>query len=273
MMPRFIIATLYMILLGIPNLSEAKTPLLSKSDFDPMILKIKDDDYLGKTAPDIKFLDETGKTLSLSSFSKPLILLLIYYDCPVMCPLLGEGLTDALNNIGDLKAGSDYSVVVLSFNKDDTLEKVREFHKKLLTRIKSPSIDNWVFAITKEEEINRITEALGYRFFYSTEDKMFVHPSVYVFLSPERKITRYIFGIKPDSFNIRLAILESIKGRIGKVPISSLVTLACYKYDADSRGYLINLPVLFASVGVVMAVMTGILSFIVYRKRKSFKTN
>jgi len=272
MMPRFIIATLFMILLGIPNLSEAKTPLLSKSDFDPKILKIKEDDYLGKTAPDIKFLDETGRTLSLSSFSKPLILLLIYYDCPVMCPLLGEGLTDALNNMGDLKVGEDYSVVVLSFNKDDTLEKAREFHKKLLTRIKSPSIDNWIFAIAKEEEIKSITEALGYRFFYSAEDKMFVHPSVYVFLSPERKITRYIFGIKPDSFNIRLAILESVKGRIGKVPISSLVTLACYKYDPDSRGYLINLPVLFGSVGVVMAVMTGILSFIVYRKRKSFRT-
>ncbi|GAB4406924.1 MAG: SCO family protein [Thermodesulfovibrionales bacterium] len=262
-----------MILLIIPQIAQARTQF-TKSDFNPMVMRIKEDDYLGKIAPDIKMVDETGRTLSLSSFSKtPLILLLIYYDCPNICPLLGEGLADALNNIGDLRIGSDYNVLVLSFNKGDTPEKAVEFHRKLQRQVRLQDIDRWVFATAKEDDIKTITEAVGYRFFYSSEDNMFVHPSVYIFLSPGRKITRYIFGIKPDPFSIRLAVLESFKGVIGKVPISSLATLACYKYDAESRGYVLNLPFLFASVGVVMAVMTAVLTFVVYRKRKGLKTD
>jgi protein SCO1/2 len=184
--------------------------------------------------------------------------------------LLGEGLADALDNIKDLKSGGDYNVLVLSFDKNDIPEKAREYRKKLQRQLKFAGINEWVFATAKEEDIKSITESAGYRF-YSAEDKTFVHPSVFIFLSPERKITRYIFGVKPDPFTVRLAILESVTGRIGKVPVSSLITLACYKYDSETHGYILNLQVLFASVGVVLAVMTGILSVIVYRKKKSLR--
>ncbi len=246
----------------------------TKSDFNPAVMKIKEDDYLGKTAPDIKMLDDTGRALTLGSLtSRPLILLLIYYNCPNICPLLGEGLANSLNYIGDLKLGTDYNVLVLSFDRGDTPEKAAEFHRKLQRQVGLQDIDRWVFATAAEDDIKTLTEAVGYRFFYSSEDNMFVHPSVYIFLSPGRKITRYIFGIKPDPFSIRLAILESVRGVIGKVPISSLATLACYRYDAESRGYVLNLPFLFASVGVVMAVMTAILTIVVYRKRKCLKTD
>jgi len=256
-----------------PQISWARTQF-TRSDFNPAVMKIKEDDYLGRTAPDIKILDDTGRALTLGSLTnRPLILLLIYYNCPNICPLLGEGLADALNNIGDLRAGADYNVLVLSFNKDDTPEKAREFKKRLQRQAKQEGIERWVFATAAEADIKSLTEAVGYRFFYSSEDKMFVHPSVYVFLSPDRKITRYIFGIKPDPFSIRLAILESVKGIIGKVPISTIATLACYRYDPESRGYVLNLPFLFASVGVVMAIMTAILTIVVYRKRKCLKSD
>jgi protein SCO1/2 len=240
------------------------------SDFNPGMMKIKEDDYLGKTAPDIRVTDESGATRTLSSFSgKPLILLLIYYDCPNTCPLLGEGLSDGLGNVKDLTLGRDYHVLVLSFNKDDTPAMATGFRRKLESRLKGQDISGWVFATASQEGIDALTMSVGYRYFYSAEDRMFVHPNVFVFLSPERMITRYLFGVKPDPFNIRMAVLESSRGLVGKVPISSIFTLACYKYDIETRGYVINLPILFASVGAVMALMTGILSYVVYRKKRS----
>ncbi len=272
MQSKIIIMLFFLATLIVPDTSSAKIRF-ETSDFDPATLRIKEDDYLGRVVPDLKMADESGRMLSLSSFSgKPLILLLIYYDCPNICPLLGEGLSDGLSNVKDLTLGNDYNVLVLSFNKDDTPEMAGEFRRKLQSKIKGQDISGWVFASAKEESIASLTKSVGYRFFYSAQDRMFVHPNVYVFLSPERKITRYIFGVKPDPFNIRLAILESVKGLVGKVPISSIFTLACYKYDLETRGYVINLPVLFASVGAVMVLMTGILSYVVYRKKRSLKT-
>jgi protein SCO1/2 len=267
-----VLITLFLLAgLTVAEISHAKIRF-ETSDFNPAMLKIKEDDYLGKIAPDIRITDESGTTRSLSSFSgKPLILLLIYYDCPNTCPLLGEGLSDGLNNVKDLTLGRDYNVLVLSFNKDDIPEMAKEFHRKLQSRIKGQDISGWAFATANEEGAEALTKSVGYRFFYSAEDKMFVHPNVFIFLSPERKITRYIFGVKPDAFNVRMAVLESFKGLVGKVPVSSIFTLACYKYDLETRGYVINLPVLFASVGAVMALMTGILSYVVYRKKRSMK--
>lgn len=248
----------------------AKTQF-SDSGFDPAVLRIKEDDYLGKFVPDIKVQTiDRGEIFLEDLMNRPLILLLIYYDCPNICPLLGEGLAESLGGIKDLEIGRDYNVLVLSFNKNDTVNKALGFREKLKSRIKS-SIEGWIFAIASEEGIRAVTSSTGYRFF-TTEDNMFVHPNVYIFLSPKRKITRYIFGTRPDPFNVRLALLESVDGKIGKVPFPSLLTLACYKYDSETRGYMINIPFMFASTGLMMAVMTGILSFIIYRKRKSFRT-
>lgn len=240
-----------------------------KSEFNPMILKINEDDFLGKAVPDISIKDTANKKLSLHDLTnKPLILLLIYFDCPVMCPLLGEGLAGALADAKDLKVGRDYNVLVLSFNKNDDTAKAMNFRNQLIKRTGSVNMSKWVFATAEEADVKALTQATGYRFFLN-EDNLFVHPSVYIFLSPERKITRYIFGIKPDAFNIRLAVLESAKGITGKVPISSLLTMACYKYDSDSNGYMLNIPLLFGSMGGFMLVMVGIISFIVYRKKQT----
>ncbi|MFN3479614.1 MAG: SCO family protein [Thermodesulfovibrionales bacterium] len=270
-MRRFAVILVVLFILTAGQAALSKTQF-SDSGFDPSVLRIKEDEYLGRFVPDIKVQTIDSGDVSLRNLTeRPLILLLIYYDCPNICPLLGEGLASSLENVKDLKIGRDYNVLVLSFNKSDTVEKALGFREKLKSRTRS-SIEGWYFAIASEEDIKTVTSSTGYRVF-KNEDNMFVHPNVYIFLSPKRKITRYIFGTRPDPFNVRLAILESVEGKIGKVPLPSLLTLACYKYDSETRGYMINIPFMFASVGLLMAMMTGILSFIVYRKRKNFRTN
>ncbi len=248
---------------------DAKVRFSDEETFDPAVLRINEDAYLGQTAPDILMTDEQGTSRTLRSFAgKPLVLLFIYFDCPVMCPLLGDELAKGLGGVKDLAAGRDYNVLVLSFNKDDTPEKARQFRRKL--EAKQGALPAWTFATAQGSDIDALTKSAGYRF-YPGRDGQFVHPNVYLFLSPDQKISRYLFGVRADPFSLRLAILESAKGRTGKFALSSLLTMACYRYDGESRGYVLSLPVLFGSGGVVMAGMTGVLVLFVSRKKKALQ--
>ncbi len=248
---------------------EAKIPTISTSDFNPAILKIEEEKHLGRSVAEITFTDKSRKEFSISQFKgKVLILTLVYYDCPHICPLLVEGLFDALNEIRDLKNGKDYHVLILSFNSKDTPSKALEFYERVFNKKRSEVFNQWKFATTTDENINKLVESTGYRFFYSIQDGMFVHPSVYIFISPEGRITRYLYGSKPDPFNVRLAILESMKGISGSVSIASMITFACYKYDPGSRTYVINIPLLFIAAGIFMGVITGLLSIVIYVKKR-----
>ncbi len=264
---RLIILIFFILILNAD--SEAKVPIISTSDFNPEILKIEEEKHLGRSIEDITFTEKSGKEFSISQFKgKVLILTLVYYDCPHVCPLLVEGLFDALNEIKDLKNGKDYHVLVLSFNSKDMPSKASEFYSKVVNKKKSEILSQWTFATATDENINKLVQSTGYRFFYSIQDGMFVHPSVYIFISPEGKITRYLYGSKPDPFSLRLALLESMKGISGSVSIASMVTLACYKYDSGSRTYVINIPFLFITAGILMGALTGLLSIVIYIKKR-----
>ncbi len=244
-----------------------------KTDFDPSILKIKEDDYLGKIASDIEMKDESGKSLRLSDYTDktdtPVILSLVYYSCPGVCKALNEGLAEALNSIGGVTLGKDYNVITLSFDENDKPEDAVQFHERLKKSATMPkNAKNWIFATATKEEIKKFTGATGYRFFYSVEDKSFVHPTAYIFLSPQRKITRYIFGLYPRAFDIKLAILESAKGKTGKVPVLTSAVLACFKYDPALGGYKLNLPFIFGMVGLSLGIFTSVIVFLFYRKMK-----
>jgi len=243
-----------------------------KSKFDPSILKINEDDYLGNTVPDIEMTDINGNPFRLSKYAdRPVVLSIIYYSCPHTCKILNDGLADALKNTG-LSLGDDYNVITVSFDDKDTSEDAMKFRDKLKIRTVMPEgMDKWIFATAAKDEIKRLTEAVGYRFFYTAEDKMFVHPNVYVFLSPERKITRYIFGLFPVTSDIRLSILESAQGKTGKTPLLNTAILACFKYDPSIGGYKLNIPFIFGMFGLTFGVMTGVVVFVYSRKMKKQK--
>lgn len=268
-MARIMLLMALLLAAAVPDTADAKVRFSDEEAFDPGVFRIDEDAWLGKIAPDIMVTDEGGRARRLRDLAdKPLILLLIYFDCPVMCPLLGEELAKGLTGVRDLAAEKDYRVLVLSFNKNDTAEHAKRFRGKL--EAKHHGRLDWIFATAGEKDIQAFTASMGYRFFEGSGG-IFSHPNVYIFLSPERKITRYLFGVKVDPFSLRLAVLEAGRGQTGKFPISTLVTLACFRYDSASREYVLSLPVLFGSGGVVMAFMTGMLAVIVARKKKTLR--
>ncbi|KJU83667.1 SCO1/SenC family protein [Candidatus Magnetobacterium bavaricum] len=249
----------------------AAPPLKGKSDFDPSILKIKEDDFLGKVVPEATMTDDVGNTFSLGKYKgKPLLLSIIYFRCATACPVLNEGLSEALSNIS-LRLGDDYNVITLSFDDKEGPADGQWFRKNLAVKMKDKipqDFNKWVFATADAAQVKKLTEATGYRFFYMAQDKLFVHPNVYIFLSPEGVITRYIFGLYPPSIDIRLALVEAGRGKIGKTPLLSSVALACYKYDAAIGGYRLDLPRVFAGMGVLVGLFTGLVVFVYWRSLK-----
>ncbi|MBF0553784.1 MAG: SCO family protein [Nitrospirae bacterium] len=246
-------------------------PSVDSTQFDPSVLKIKEDDYLGKTVPNISMTDALGNTITLSKYAgKPFILSLIYYRCAQSCPVLNEGLATALKDV-KLRLGEDYNVITLSFDGRETPADAQKFRKDLQIKMKSAlpeSFDKWVFAVTTDAEAKRFTDAIGYRYFYSTLDKVFVHPNVYIFLSPDGKVMGYLFGLYPLSMDVRLALIEAANGKVGKFPAASKIALACYSYDSRIGGYRINLVFLIEIAGFVGAFLTAVIVFLYARKLK-----
>ena len=209
--------------------------------FDPSILQIEEEKYLGNRVADVEFVDERGNTHRLLDYIKghPTALILGYYTCDSACPLIIKNAIEASKGIK-----KDFKGVVLSFDKEDTLRDLQEFKRKL-----GISSDKWTFGIMKEEDIKKLSESVGYRFFYSRQDRVFVHPNVVMFLDPEGKVSRYLYGISPREIDFRIALAEAETFRITKNTIVDVAFMVCYKYDPNTGKYGLNPIVLFAIAG------------------------
>jgi protein SCO1/2 len=216
--------------------------------FDPSLLRIDEGRYLGSFVANAEIILEDGSTVKLYDLikGKPTLLLFSYYTCEGSCPLRIDNLNELIKSSSSLKE-RDFRVLVLSFDEKDTLEKLRKFVKN-----HGPFTRHWVFGLIKPEDIRVLTESVGFRFFYSERDKTFVHTNVYVFLSPEGRITRYLFGVRPEEKDVKLALIEA---ESGKVTLSSLVDLAllvCYTYDPSRSTFVINPTVIFGGIGFAL---------------------
>jgi protein SCO1/2 len=114
----------------------------------------------------------------------------------------------------------------------------------------------------KEEEIKKLSQSLGYRFFYSRQDRVFVHPNVVMFIDPEGKVSRYLYGISPRETDFRIALAEAETFRITKNTIVDIAFMVCYKYDPNTGKYGLNPVVLFAIAGFTLGSFTLAYAFI-----------
>lgn len=254
----FTILFLFFLAYGMPGLRGEESP----SFFDASILKIDESKYLGTYIPDVPFTDEYGKSHKLRGFikGKPTALILAYYTCDSACPLVVRGALRASKGIN-----RDFRVLVLSFDKYDTLDSLKAFKSKLWD---VPS--NWTFGIMKEEDIKRLTSSIGFRFFYSHRDRVFVHPNVVTFLSPEGEVVRYLYGISPKERDMSLAFAEANDSKVTKNSLVDLAFLACYRYDPNTGRYRTNPTVFFGLVGFGLVSLT--LAYAFLKPKKGVKT-
>jgi len=196
------------------------------------------DQRVGQQVPaDLVFRDETGRTVRLGDYfgKRPVVLSLVYYGCPMLCPLTLEGLTRSLKRLS-FDAGREFEVVVVSFDPRETPAMAAAAKREALKDYGRPeTADGWHFLTGGAEPIRRLTQAVGFRYFYDSRVKQFAHAAGIVLLTPQGAASRYLYGIDFPVRNVRLGLVEAADNRIGSAV--DQVLLYCFHYDPVQGRY------------------------------------
>ncbi len=223
---------------------------------------------LGETVPaDAEFLNARGETVTIGSYydrGKPIVLSLVYFDCPMLCNLMTDGLVETLSQM-DWTPGDEFTVLTASFNYregPDVASRARAMYLGMLGRPEAG--EGWHFLTGSKESIAEITGSVGFKFRWMEETSQFAHPATLIFLSPDGVITRYLYGLERTPREMRNALVEAGNGAVGNV-IDSVI-LYCFQYDPDARGYVAQAFNIMRLGGVITMILLGTALFIFWRR-------
>ncbi len=197
-------------------------------------------EHLGDRLPlDLEFNDEQGHRVKLGdSFKngKPVVLSLVYFRCPMLCSLVLSGVTKVMHDL-DLKLGQDFNAVTVSFDWRDTPAGAKTKQENYLQALNMPGAgEAWHFLTTPDKEsIRKLTEAVGFKYFFDEQSGEFAHAAVVFIITPDGRISRYLYDFSFQPKQMKLALIEASAGTVGAT--IDRVLLQCYRYDPASRKY------------------------------------
>ncbi len=237
---------------------------------DPELNRIDVVEHLGVHVPlDVKLTDSQGTPRTLGEFfdgKRPVVLVLAYYHCPMLCNLVLSGVTKALYNVR-LNLGEDYQVLTISIDPRDRPQDALQKKESMLKQLgKSADDPGWEFLVGSESEVKRLADVLGFEYFYVPEKNQYAHPAVVFVLDGKGKVTRYLYGIEYKPNDVKLSLLEAAEGKIGTT--TDRILLFCFHYDPDARGYVLFASNLMKAGGVLTLVFLGLFIGVLRRKKK-----
>jgi protein SCO1/2 len=240
-----------------------------RADEKPALLKdIGIDQRLNALLPlDLPLRDESGRTVRLGDYfgRRPVILALVYYNCPMLCTQVLNGLVGALN-VMSLDAGRDFDVVAVSFDARETPAMAAAKKDAYLSRYKRPNAAaGWHFLTADAASIERLTKAAGFRFRYDRERDQFAHASAIMVATPDGRLARYFYGIEYAPRDLRLGLVEASAGRVG-TPVDQIL-LYCFHYDPASGKYGAVIVNIIRLAGAATLVLLGLSLWMMSRRR------
>lgn len=227
------------------------------------------DQRLGEPVPlDLAFTDEDGRAVKLADYfgKKPVVLSLVYYECPMLCTISLNGLAGALEVLSFVP-GQEFEVVTVSFDPRETAALAAAKKKAYMARYRRPEAHaGWHFLTGPKESIEPLTRAVGFRYVWDEATKQFAHPAGLLVLTPEGKISHYLFGVEYAPKDLRLALVDAAGGKIGN-PVDQLL-LYCYQYDPQTGRYSASILNLVRLGGVLTILGLGAFILTASRKRK-----
>ncbi|HXX27763.1 MAG TPA: SCO family protein [Terriglobales bacterium] len=187
--------------------------------------------------PGLRFRDESGQPVELADYfgRKPLILNLVYYQCPMLCGEVLSGLVSALR-ILKFDVGQEFDVLTVSFDPRDTPEIAASKKAELLERYGRPgAAAGWHFLTGTESSIDALTQSAGFEYEYDPKIQQFAHATAILVLTPQGRIAQYYYGIEFAPRDLRLGLVQASESKIGT--IRDQVLLYCYHYDPDQGTY------------------------------------
>ncbi len=225
----------------------------------PVLKDVGIDQLLDHQVPlDLEFTDHNGRTVKLQDYAgdKPIILSLVYYDCPQLCSLTLNGLMNVLKTL-PMTAGKDFISLTVSFDPKETTALAAEKRNTYLQKLANPELDDgWNFLTGDEKNTLALTKAVGFRFVWDPVSKQYAHSSALIILTPQGKVSRYFYpsdvlsNFEPR--DIRFGVLDAAGGKIGS--LADQVILYCYQYDPNRGTYglvLMRIMRIFAVITIV----------------------
>lgn len=259
---------------------QGSSPLYSSKPYEPsapnglprVLKEVGIDQKLNQQLPaDAVFKDEAGNEVKLGSYfgKRPIVLSLVYYDCPMLCTQILNGMIGSFKTLS-LKPGQDFDVVSISFDSRETpalaAAKKALYVNNLPETKRADATAGWHFLTGDEENIHQVTDAVGFRYRFDTSTNQFAHASAIYVVTPEGKLSHYFYGIEYAPRDLRLALVEASQNKIGSV-VDQLM-LYCYHYDPATGRYGAIVLNIIRLGGVVTLIAIGLM-FLVMRKRNS----
>jgi protein SCO1/2 len=244
-------------------------PGKAATDRLPILKDVGIDQKLDQQIPlDLTFTDETGRDVRIGEYfaTRPVVLALVYYECPMLCTQVLNGLVGSLEGL-TFDAGRDFDVVVVSFDPGETPPLAAERRQFFLKRYGRPGSERSVHFLTgREAAIKQLTDAVGFRYVYDPAIDQFAHPAAITVLTPAGRVSRYLFGIEFAPRDLRLAFVEAAAGKIGTRLDQAL--LFCYHYDPESGRYGLAIMNLIRLGGLVTVAGLGAFILVTLRRER-----
>jgi protein SCO1/2 len=240
----------------------------------PEILKrVGIDQKIGQQLPlDLVFKDETGRDVRLAEYfgARPVVLALAYYECPMLCTQVLNGMTGSLKTLS-FDAGKDFDVVVVSIDPKDNFRLAANKKTTYVAHYGRPATANgWHFLTGTEASIEPLAKALGFRYAYDANIKQYAHAAAIYVATPKGVVARYLLGIDFAPRDLRLALVEASNNQLGSV--ADTVLLLCYHYDPSVGKY--GVAILNAvRIGFIGTVGTFLTFLFISLKRERARTN
>ena len=263
------------------------SPLYSPRYYDPnetqgngmpdALQKVGIDQKLGEQLPlDTEVRDESGKVVKIADYFKsgrPAIVAFVYYECPMLCNEVLNGLTGALKGIS-LNAGKDFDVIAISFDarENDKLDLAKNKKASYMERYGRPGTEGgWHFLTAKQGSIDKLTSAAGFKYEWDEKTQQFAHVGGVMIVTPDGKLSRYFYGIDYAPRDLKFGLMESAEEKVGS-PAEQLL-LYCYHYDPASGKYGIAILKVMRLASILTIAGIGVMLFILWRRNKSKQEN
>jgi protein SCO1/2 len=215
---------------------------------------------------DATFVDEAGREVTFGQYfgTRPVVLVLAYYECPMLC-------TQVLNgSVGSLEAltfnpGKEYDVVVVSFDPGETPAMAARKRESWIKRLGRPGTEAGVHFLTgRPESIAALTQAVGFKYAYDQAIDQYAHPAVMTILTKDGRVSRYLFGIEFAPVDVRLALVAAADNKIGSV--IDQVLLFCYHYDPETGSYGFAIMTIVRAAGILTVLAIAMSIFLTLRR-------
>jgi protein SCO1/2 len=205
---------------------------------------------------DLTFIAENGYPVPLKQYfhqGRPVILNLVYYRCPMLCNLVMNGQVKALRDI-PWTPGSEFEVVTISIDPEETFNLAQAKKAAYLAAYEKPA-PGWHFLSDQNGNVKKLADQLGFRYRYDAKQQQFIHNAAIFILTPDGRVSRYLYGIQFKVRDLRLALTEASEGK-SKFSVDQLL-LFCYHYDPQSRSYVPFATNIMRAGGVLVILILG----------------